>query len=103
MGTADSRGFRKGFGGFKGDKNARAEEIFLAAPLRKRFCPARENLRKFTLWRPWQKGPDRKRRVLESFMSQLIERHPTATIWLFAALQGAAMLGLNVLLRVLVS
>jgi hypothetical protein len=36
-------------------------------------------------------------------MSQLIERHPTATIWLFAALQGAAMLGLNVLLRVLVS
>jgi hypothetical protein len=36
-------------------------------------------------------------------MSQLIERHPTAAIWLFAALQGAAMLGLNVLLRALVS
>ena len=31
------------------------------------------------------------------------ERHPTAAIWLFAALQGAAMLGLNVVLRVLVS
>ena len=36
-------------------------------------------------------------------MSQFAERHPTAVIWLFAALQGAAMLGLNVLLRVLVS
>jgi hypothetical protein len=79
------------------------EEIFSRRRFGKRFCPGAENLRKFTLWRPWQKGPDRKRRVLESFMSQLIERHPTATIWLFAALQGAAMLGLNVLLRVLVS
>jgi hypothetical protein len=36
-------------------------------------------------------------------MSQFIERYPTAVIWLFAALQGAAMLGLNVLLRALVS
>jgi hypothetical protein len=36
-------------------------------------------------------------------MSQLIERHPTAVIWLFAALQGVAMLGLNVILRALVS
>ena len=36
-------------------------------------------------------------------MSQFVERHPTTSIWLFAILQGAAMLGLNVLLRVLVS
>jgi hypothetical protein len=36
-------------------------------------------------------------------MSQFIDRHPTFSIWLFAALQGAAMLGLNVLLRSLVS
>ena len=36
-------------------------------------------------------------------MSQFIERHPTAVIWLFAVLQGAAMLGLNIVLRVLVS
>ena len=36
-------------------------------------------------------------------MSQFIQRYPTAGIWLFAALQGAAMLGLNVLLRALVS
>jgi hypothetical protein len=36
-------------------------------------------------------------------MSQFIDRYPTATIWLFAVLQGAAMLGLNVLLRALVS
>jgi hypothetical protein len=103
MGTAGNRRNRKGFWGFKGVKNAPPEEIFSPGTLGKRFCPKQQNLRKFTLWRPWQKGPDRKSRVLESFMSQLIERHPTATIWLFAALQGAAMLGLNVLLRVLVS
>ena len=36
-------------------------------------------------------------------MSQFIGRHPTLSIWLFAALQGTAMLGLNVLLRALVS
>ena len=36
-------------------------------------------------------------------MSQFAERHPTAVIWLFAVLQGVAMLGLNVLLRALVS
>jgi hypothetical protein len=36
-------------------------------------------------------------------MSQFIERYPTAVIWAFAVLQGAAMLGLNVLLRALVS
>ena len=36
-------------------------------------------------------------------MSHLLERHPNAGLWLIAALQGAAMLGLNVLLRVLVS
>ena len=36
-------------------------------------------------------------------MSQFAERYPTAVIWLFAVLQGAAMLGLNVLLRALVS
>jgi hypothetical protein len=103
MGTADNRGFRKGFAGFKGDKNTPAAGNFPPATLHKRFCPGRENLRKFTLWRPWQKGPDRKRRVLEPFMSQFIERYPTAVIWAFAVLQGAAMLGLNVLLRALVS
>ena len=103
MGTADSRRNRKGFGGFKGVENARAEENFLPAAPGKRFCPRPENLRKFTLWRPWQKGPDRKGRVLEPLMSQFIERYPTAVIWLFAGLQGAAMLGLNVLLRALVS
>ena len=36
-------------------------------------------------------------------MSQFIDHYPTAAIWLFAILQGAAMLGLNVLLRALVS
>ncbi len=39
----------------------------------------------------------------EPFMSQFIDRYPTTAIWLFAILQGAAMLGLNVLLRALVS
>ncbi len=103
MGTADSRRFRKGFGGFKGDPKAHPEENFLPVAFGKRFCLRPENLRKFTLWRPWQKGPDRKGRVLEPCMSQFIERYPTAVIWLFAALQGATMLGLNVLLRALVS
>jgi len=36
-------------------------------------------------------------------MSQFIERHPNASLWLIAAAQGVAMLGLNVVLRVLVS
>ena len=36
-------------------------------------------------------------------MSQFIDHHPTASLWLIAAAQGLAMLGLNVLLRVLVS
>jgi len=103
MGAADSRRNRKGFAGFKGAKTPPREEIFLPPPLHKRFCPGPENLRKFTLWRPWQKGPDRKGRVLEPLMSQFIERYPTAVIWAFAVLQGVAMLGLNVLLRALVS
>ena len=103
MGTADSRGFRKAAAAFKGDKNAPSKENFLPPPSGRRFCSGPENLRKFTLWRAWQKGPDRKGRVLEPFMSQFAERHPTAVIWLFAALQGAAMLGLNIVLRVLVS
>ncbi len=36
-------------------------------------------------------------------MSHFLDRYPTAAFWLIAAVQGAAMLGLNVLLRVLVS
>ncbi len=36
-------------------------------------------------------------------MSQFIERHPTAVIWLLAALQGAILLGLSFLLRALAS
>lgn len=36
-------------------------------------------------------------------MAQFLDQHPTASLWLIAAAQGAAMLGLNVLLRVLVS
>ena len=92
-----------GRAGFKGDKNALLEEIFLDRPLGKRFCRRPENLRKFTLWRACEKGPDRKGRATELFMSQFIDRYPTAAIWLFAILQGAAMLGLNVLLRALVS
>jgi len=36
-------------------------------------------------------------------MSHFIDRHPNAVLWLIAAVQGAGMLGLNVLLRVLVS
>ena len=36
-------------------------------------------------------------------MLQFVDRHPTAGLWLIAAAQGAAVLGLNVLLRVLVS
>lgn len=103
MGTADNEAFRKGFAGFKGDKRAVSEEIFLLGPLGKRFCRRPRNLRKFTLWRACEKGPDRKGRATEPFMSQFIDRYPTAAIWLFAVLQGAAMLGLNVLLRVLVS
>jgi hypothetical protein len=103
MGTADDPRFRKGFAGFKGDKMALLAEIFVCRPLGKRFCRGRQNLRKFTLWRVCEKAPDRKSRATEPFMSQFIDRYPTAAIWLFAILQGAAMLGLNVLLRALVS
>jgi hypothetical protein len=103
MGAADNPGFRKGFAGFKGAKKPRLAEIFFWRPLGKRFCCGPENLRKFTLWRACEKGPDRKGRATEPFMSQFIDRYPTAAIWLFAILQGAAMLGLNVLLRALVS
>src|SRR5437763_5692206 len=87
----------------RGTGTARPEEIFLNRRFGKRFCRGPENLRKFTLWRACEKGPDRKGRATEPLMSQFIGRHPTLSIWLFAALQGAAMLGLNVLLRALVS
>jgi hypothetical protein len=79
------------------------EEIFSVLPMDKRFCRAGQNLRKFTLWRACEKGPDRKGRATEPSMSQFFDRHPNASLWLIAAVQGAAMLGLNVLLRVLVS
>ncbi len=36
-------------------------------------------------------------------MLQFLDHHPTASLWLIAIGQGAAMLGLNVLLRYLVS
>ena len=36
-------------------------------------------------------------------MFQFVDRHPNAALWLIAAAQGAAMLGINVVLRVLVS
>ena len=103
MGTADRPPFRNGLGRFKGDEKTPAEEIFPRAPPDKRFCHGPQNLRQFTLWRPWQKGPDREGKVQEPFMSQFIERYPTAVIWLFAVVQGVAMLGLNVVLRALVS
>jgi hypothetical protein len=103
MGTADNRGFRKRPAGFKGAKKPVPAEIFFRHPLGRRFCRGRQNLRKFTLWRACEKGPDRKGRATEPYMSQFIDRYPTAAIWLFAILQGAAMLGLNVLLRALVS
>lgn len=38
-----------------------------------------------------------------SVMLQFIDRHPAASLWLIAVGQGAAMLGLNVLLRYLVA
>ena len=103
MGTADIGGFRKGPAGFKGAKKPLAGEIFFCHPRGKRFCRGGQNLRQFTLWRACEKGPDRKGRATEPFMSQFIDRYPTAAIWLFAILQGSAMLGLNVLLRALVS
>src|SRR5215510_7920530 len=103
MGTADNPEFRKGFSCFKGALWASKEEIFLCRSAGKRFCRRPQNLRKFTLWRACEKGPDRRNRATEPLMSQFIDRHPTLSIWLLAALQGAAMLGLNVLLRALVS
>ena len=36
-------------------------------------------------------------------MSQFIDQHPTASLWLIAVAQGAGVLGLNVLLRILVA
>ena len=36
-------------------------------------------------------------------MMQFLDHHPTASLWLIAVGQGVAMLGLNVLLRYLVS
>src|SRR5437867_13112227 len=103
MGTADNPEFRKGFSRFKGGKVASEEENFLCRSGGKSFCRRPQNLRQFTLWRACEKGPDRRSRATEPPMSQFIDRHPTFSIWLFAALQGAAMLGLNVLLRSLVS
>jgi hypothetical protein len=103
MGTADNQGFRKRRARFKGAKKPFPAGIFFRHPLNKRFCRGGQHLRKFTLWRACEKGPDRKSRATEPFMSQFIDRYPTAAIWLFAILQGAAMLGLNVLLRALVS
>ena len=36
-------------------------------------------------------------------MSQFIDQHPTASLWLIAAAQGLGVLGLNVVLRLLVA
>jgi hypothetical protein len=85
-----------------GNVTPTGEIFFLPAPDR-RFCLVIENLRKITRWRTCEKGPDRKGTAGEPVMSYFLDRHPTAGLWLIAALQGAAMLGLNVLLRVLVS
>ena len=103
MGTADSGRFRKRRAGFKGDKSGRAGGKSPGGAVRQK-----------DLSRPWKpseihalaavaKRPRSKGQGPGAVMSQFIERHPTAVIWLFASLQGAAMLGLNVLLRALVS
>ena len=36
-------------------------------------------------------------------MTQFFDRHPSASLWLISIAQGVAMLGLNFLLRALVS
>ena len=36
-------------------------------------------------------------------MTQFYQRHPTAALWAIAIAQGAAMLGLNFVVRALVS
>jgi hypothetical protein len=36
-------------------------------------------------------------------VTHFLERHPNASLWVISVTQGAAMLGLNLLLRALVS
>jgi hypothetical protein len=80
------------------------EENFLLEGADRRICRKAENLRKFARWRTCEKGPVSKGRVFqEPVMSQFIDRHPNASLWLIAVAQGVAMLGINVVLRALVS
>ena len=103
MGTADSRRNRKGFAGFKGGQNRLAGGNFPPECPRQKILSQAAKPSEIHALAAMAKKPRSRVQGLESFMSQLIERHPTAAIWLFAGLQGAAMLGLNVLLRALVS
>jgi hypothetical protein len=49
------------------------------------------------------KRPRLKRQGPGAVVSQFFERHPTAVIWLVAAVQGAVLLGLSALLHALIS
>ena len=103
MGTADATRFRKWFSPFKTLQEGRKIKLFPLRADRKRIFSFGENLRKTQRWLVWQETPDRENTVRGVPMLRFADDHPTASLWLLAAVQGAVMLGFNVALRVLLS
>jgi hypothetical protein len=65
-------------------------------------CSFPEHLRKFNSWRICEDTPDQKSTNAGVRMSKLL-RKPDAVLWVLSVSQAAAMLALNLLLRVAVS
>ena len=93
----------RALGASRGSKTPDQRKISCLPPRAKDFAPGPKTFGNSRSGGRGKKAQIGRAGFWSRFMSQFIERYPTAVIWLFAALQGAAMLGLNVLLRALVS
>jgi hypothetical protein len=103
MGTADNGDLGRVRRTSRGQKSPARRKFSSAAPSAKDFAVAGKTFGNSRSGAHAKKTQIERAGSRSRFMSQFIDRYPTAAIWLFAILQGAAMLGLNVLLRALVS
>jgi hypothetical protein len=84
-------------------ENQPGEKIFPTRPPDRRICRIGE-----TFGKSGHSGRAKKRQIIGTdrlgvfAMLRFVDHHPTASLWLIAAAQGLAMLGLNVALRALV-
>jgi hypothetical protein len=102
MGTADIREIGTALPASRGTKRP-LQGNFSSLAGRQKILPEPAKPSEIHALASMAKRPRLKRQGPGAVVSQFIERHPTAAIWLIAALQGAVLLGVSALLHALVS